>query len=1215
MRKPLIILLGILAWVGVRAQNIQVMVEDFESSSSFFTWDDTTGPGTPTGSNNWIINDEYDGQGTYPNTTRQDSTTIGTIGGAPFSNYLHIYDTTGSVENCNYKPSAASDRFAYTSGSFCTLGLTDARLVFFYVAGGDTINLSNPNAYGEVYYKADGGPWQLAKNTKYIHQEKWKYEQISNPAFDNRSSLQIGFRWVNNGAAQPTGNTMSFGIDDIQLVGTYDAVNNPIEINILQVFPDPICQQNNLIIQWELSSPLCGGTYRLQLSGPGGTFGPNPTDLGVFNIANNDSTGFIAATIPGSTPPGTCYRIRINRVSPQPLIIGEVSVCFEVEVCPNIINTLPAVVTQDPDTVCSLSAIDVPFTSTGVFNANNVYIAELSDSNGDFTNPQVLGQIPDPNTYDPALGSPPGNVSGLIPETPAGCNYYIRVRSTSPVAVGSLYGPFCIKHCDILTNETLDISVCVMENVGVDTLISERINYWDSTAVYAPGNSFSLQLLDMMSLAIVNTGGLGVWVSSVSDTFVLSVPGRNALAGLGIAPGTYYARIIADSSSVLYDRNGTIIRITIGAPDDNPPMIIIPDTVSCNVGIVDFLISPYNQESDYEWTSNGLNNGNPFIWPNNPLLVDFTGAPVDEYIFRVQEINYGCYGPLSDDVRLDIISRPTGNITGPTEVCLGDTAEFQVPFLTATFYDWGASYGRIVDTSNNEVSIVFDSVGIATLTNLALNECGNNTVSYNVQVISLLDVETTPDTTVCAGEPVTLSASTEGFQREVSTGFNAPNVAFGMMFDVTANADVVIQSIDANIASSGQVDLEIYYKQGTHVGFVNNASAWALQGSVTLPGPHTAGTPVTIPFPLSLNIASGDTIALYITTSNNTQIAVRNGTSVNTVAATDGIVDIYQGTILNYPFIGGTAARTWSGTLNYFTFGGLLYDWSTGDSTENILIRPEVSELYTVRVQDTTGCGNKGEVQVNVLAKPVVDAGDDAAVCLGESVAIQAQATGAFTWSPVVGLEDYASLNQLIYPDSTIVYVLSAIDNTTGCKNADTLNIEVSIESELQDTIPLCTESGEPAILSLPANPGGRYVWNTGDTTADLTVSVAGVYTAQYLPGANGCATLYVFDVEDYDCTRIIDIPQAFSPNNDGLNDHFTVFGRNITEYDIKIYNRWGEEVYSSTDPSELNDLNRGWDGTYKGKVQNFGTFVYFIRARDINNITVEKKGNLTLVR
>lgn len=1194
-------------------QQIQLYVEDFEGANPSFTLNDTSAITTNSGVNSWVINNEYNGAPTYPNTISQDSTNFGTIFGAPNSKYLHIHDSGtasgGGVANCNFNPTAASDRFSRLTNGFCTLGMEDVKVVFFYIAEADSTNLP-PNAYGELLYSVDGGAW-VSTGTRYYNQRRWKYEQVSNPAFDNVTNLRIGFRWVNNGTAQA--NTSSFGIDDIQIVGTYDDVNNPITITAADIFPDPICQLNNLIIQYQLSTSMCTGIYRIQLSNASGNFN-NPIDLGVFNIAQA-TTGFISATIPGTTPPGTCYRIRINRVSPAPAITGVVSVCFEIENCPNIINTLPAVVTTDPDTVCSRSVIDVPFTSKGVFAGNNTYIAELSDSNGDFTNPQLLGTFPSSQTYDPALGSPPGNVSGLIPITPEGCNYYIRVRATAPATLGSIYGPFCIKHCDMETNETLDMAFCISETVGVDTVITVDINYWNNVAQYSNGNLFQLQLLDMMSLAIINTGALAAEFDTVSNTMTLTIPGLNILTTFGIAPGAYYARIISDSSSVPTNQNGTIIRITIGAPSSVPPTIIGPDSVICDAGVQAFVIDPYNPDSDYEWASNGLNNGNAFIWPGNTLLVDWTGAAINNYTFLVREINYGCYGPFSAPYELDVISTPTGNISGPDVVCLGDTAVFNVPFLKATFYEWEANFGRIVDTSNNEIFVVFDSVGTATLTNFALNDCGGNTVTFNVEVVSLLDVLVAEDTTVCAGEPVRLTARIDPAPRELETTFNASSNAVGYMFDVTSITEVTIDSISVAASLSNiPLDISIYLRNGSYQGFETSATDWLFWGSTIIQNPTPGNAGTIIPIEIFQSLPAGDTLGIYVHVNNGNNVRFRSTAGFGNPISTDGLINIHPCAVMGGLFTAPLQPRVWAGSVFYSTTSGLGYLWSNGDTTQTTTFYPTQTETVEVIVSNPTGCGNTGIVNLGVLPGPDLDAGDDAVICLGENVNIQATSNGSnITWSPTTYLTDSTALVQTIKPSSNIEYILAAENPANGCKAQDTLAITVNVEQTEEDTVLICINKN--LVLQLPDFAGSTYLWSTGETTRTIQVTETGTYTAQYIPGGLGCATLYIFNAESFDCENIIKVPAAFTPNNDGLNDHFTVFAQNLSDYTIKIFNRWGELVYESSDLGELNDLGRGWDGTYKGALQNFGTFVYFIEARDINGSPIEKQGHLTLIR
>jgi gliding motility-associated-like protein len=114
---------------------------------------------------------------------------------------------------------------------------------------------------------------------------------------------------------------------------------------------------------------------------------------------------------------------------------------------------------------------------------------------------------------------------------------------------------------------------------------------------------------------------------------------------------------------------------------------------------------------------------------------------------------------------------------------------------------------------------------------------------------------------------------------------------------------------------------------------------------------------------------------------------------------------------------------------------------------------------------------------------------------------------------------------------------------------------------------------------------------------------------------STGCADTAYLNIGVDNCTSYIDGPQAFSPNGDGTNDHYTLFANKIAEYDLRIYNRWGEMVFEDTNLADLNDVSKGWDGTYKGKPQEVSVFVYYIIATDDYHKKISKKGNITLLR
>lgn len=159
---------------------------------------------------------------------------------------------------------------------------------------------------------------------------------------------------------------------------------------------------------------------------------------------------------------------------------------------------------------------------------------------------------------------------------------------------------------------------------------------------------------------------------------------------------------------------------------------------------------------------------------------------------------------------------------------------------------------------------------------------------------------------------------------------------------------------------------------------------------------------------------------------------------------------------------------------------------------------------------------------------------------------------------------------------------------------------------------------GESVQLSMQKYNEYEYKWFTLDGTL--------LDTTSYVTVSPNTTTSYVLWVKDFkyditsdtvkvivdeDCNRnpIVYIPNIFSPNNDGQNDKLYVRGQNLASLHLIIYNRWGNQVYES------NDINEGWDGTQNSKPCETGVYVYRAEVVFKNGQTVEKRGNVTLVR
>lgn len=937
---------------ALRAQNILLFSENFQTGGGTFTLN-SGGPGTNTGTNQWIVNNQYSGAPTYQNTYPQDSTYSGTIGFAPFSQNLHIHDAPSGITNVNYDPGAASDRFAFMSNGICTMGMDSVHFSFFYLCQGSA------TAYGKLYYSANGGPWTQVGgllNNKY----KWKYEDITDPAFSNVNDLRFGFRWENDNGPSP--DSVAFAVDDINIA----ADNNPnVNIVVDSVSPNPVCQGGLLYIYWHLTDTLCDGTYEIELSDQFGNF--TTTNAWVASIFYPQTSGIFAIILPTSSGPGTCYKIRLRRTSPPPLFTGTASACFSIVSCPNVITTLQPVVTFDTNAVCISSVIDVPFYSTGIYNANNVYTAQLSDSNGVFSStPPVVGTFPNNGTYNPALGSPPGTVAGLVPNVPPGCGYYIRVVSSNPNVIGAPWGPFCIGACDITTNNAQDLHFCVTDcaisPAGADSLIDIDVNTYNTNATYLPGNIFETQLLSSMTFAQIGPNGILGSVAATGDTTLnVHVPCKDSLPIYGLPTGMNYMRVVATNSTVPDDALGSLIRVTIGAPRSNAQVItsynfttFAQQDTFCVGDIVALFFSPYSfaEGSTYMWQCNGINGGQPFVSPSgansNSLYVNVNGAGT--LTFQVQETNNGCVGPWSPVHTIVVLGLPNVIITGPHFVCQGDTNTFNAQFNNNTYYSWGNNGGVVIDTSNNVIQMSYPNTGNYQITLNAINQCGSANSIFNLVVNPYPTVNAGSDTVLCGGGSLTLSTPPGGGYTYSWTN--------GTSTIATTNTVVVTPTVTTTYAVSASIIGGCTSTDSITISVNDlNASDTTTQSACTVNDGTATVTPVGGTAPYTYSWTNGQT--------TQTATGLAAGTYTYLVTDADGCTVSNAVTVASANQINPDAGPPVTIPLGQSTqlngLGGGIYSWSPGDGLsctvcQSPVATPTVTTTYTLTVVDSIGC-------------------------------------------------------------------------------------------------------------------------------------------------------------------------------------------------------------------------------------------------------------------
>lgn len=176
------------------------------------------------------------------------------------------------------------------------------------------------------------------------------------------------------------------------------------------------------------------------------------------------------------------------------------------------------------------------------------------------------------------------------------------------------------------------------------------------------------------------------------------------------------------------------------------------------------------------------------------------------------------------------------------------------------------------------------------------------------------------------------------------------------------------------------------------------------------------------------------------------------------------------------------------------------------------------------------------------------------------------------------------------------VYTLTGIRN--NC--TQTLGVTVSEVPKLNlfDNPTAC--EGVQALLQIPYDQGSNYVWCTGETVDYIYASQPGEYCYQFTDQF-GCLQEGNVQLDHIARDASVYVPNAFTPNNDGVNDVFKAYGEDIREFKMIVFNRWGDEVFGTENPDDF------WDGSYQGSDHYTQNEVYTYRVEFNSACSAEK--------
>lgn len=297
------------------------------------------------------------------------------------------------------------------------------------------------------------------------------------------------------------------------------------------------------------------------------------------------------------------------------------------------------------------------------------------------------------------------------------------------------------------------------------------------------------------------------------------------------------------------------------------------------------------------------------------------------------------------------------------------------------------------------------------------------------------------------------------------------------------------------------------------------------------------------------------------------------------------------------------------------------YIWSPGATLSNITVQnpyaTPVAPTTTYHVIATIGkCLKEDDVTIKTVPYPRAAIGADTAICFGKSVQLQAAGGSSFKWSPPSFLTNPNIRNPIsVSPQYSINYVV-AVTDTFGCPKPDFDTIRITVMRTTATGLPSDTSvvAGQP--LQLYIHGGTHYQWSpntwlNNDTIYNPVSMPQGNITYSVVTSNNfGCTDRDTIRVKYYILEPDLYVPSAFTPGSDKLNDIFRPLALGIKKLDyFRVYNRWGEMVYATE------SLGQGWDGVYKGKNQDMGTYVWQAQAVDYRGKTIFRKGTVILIR
>ncbi len=981
----------------------------------------------------------------------------------------------------------------------------------------------------------------------------------------------------------------------------------------------PLCAGQNLTLN---ITPVSGATYLW--SGPNGFTSslPNPN----INNAGVSASGTYGVTVTANGCPGSMGTVSVTvNLSPAapnastltPGVCRDSVATFQVTSAGTTFNWYATA------TSTTILGTGTTFTSPPLQNSTS-YFVERVENGCPSPRTQVFVQVitaPDPTPTNTQICA--GTTATLNSNLSSGTvNWYNAPIATTPIFTGFNY-TIPLLNANTTYYVQNFVNGCPSARVPVTvTVVAPPAAPTVNGATICAGQTVTLNATATSGVTFVwfttATGGTSVFTGNPFTTPTLN---NNT---------TYYVEAQVGSCNSTTRTSVTVtVNPTPAAPTAAGTTICSGQTTTLNA------TAPANVTFNwYAAATGGISLLNSASYTTPALTANTT--------YYVDANNGNCTSTRTA-VTVTVNQPPVQPTVAAVSICVGETATLNATAPSGATFNWydAPNAGNLLQTGNSFTTPVLNTN--TTYYVEAFNGCTSARTAVLVTVNTPPAIPTAADITICSGQTATLTATTPTGVTFLwfSTPSGGSILSSGNTFTtqpLNNTTTFYVASETVGCPPSARTPVAVNVEPTPNEPTVENA---------TICSGETATLNATAPTGVSFewfadaaggaviqNNASFTTIALTATTTYYVAAVLGNCPSARTAVAVTVNQPPLLPTVNNVTICEGETA-----TLNATSSAGAIINWYDATTGGNLLFSgndfttPALTTNTSYFVQaEAAGCPptNTVEVVVTVLPTPAAPVAADVTVCSGNTTILTATAadSGAtIQWHDDISQGTVLSSEaNFITAELFVTTTFYASAQLGNCPSSQRTPVVVNVlptplaafSSEPELTRTVMVSQADFTFINNTLN-GSRYVWDFGDGDSLETFNTQNITHKYELPGsytvtlcaytADGCSNCVTYGnitvVEDY----AIYIPNAFTPNGDGNNDVFQYHLIGVKQAYIFIFNRWGEKVFETDNPTEY------WDGTYKGKLCNPDVYVYHIKLVSYDNKQAEFKGSVTILR